>query len=476
MKLSENKIKSDFVLSCIVYISSLISFTYTFIYENKTGYELLPILPLIYGVIYFTLLRHTLNGLFPYFNYILILFSYFRYVILPFFIVYSGYYGGRSPAEPTSESFYNGLLLMLYELIVISCAVYILDKKYQNITHKSNQEFNSKGTSPNQILYWLFIIVSCLALLINSEVRSIINFIIPKVLSTEEYSDLSLLTLLFSYAFMISKQLLFVLIVFKLYTLFTKYRLKRYRYLALIAVLVNSCIYIGTNRLDIIICGLASILTYILVFRVNYKRVLLLLAISLFVVIQKVAEVRELASISKNSSKLIDFTDMMQVYLGGPYNVAMSIETEKRYSKELTYSILMFDFIRPVIGVNYIVKDLDISYTNIYFNKRYFNYEKRSQILPMIGQGYIHLGPVLAPFLAVIFIILIYLIRILMHNSYHIELVYFFTLALCRGGFIMGQNSMNILNDISYNLLFFLIIYFINKRIYFVSTSKLRVA
>ena len=52
-----------------------------------------------------------------------------------------------------------------------------------------------------------------------------------------------------------------------------------------------------------------------------------------------------------------------------------------------------------------------------------------------------------------------------MTRSIDIEVYYFLSLVMIRLGFRWGQNTMNIINDLSMNLFLILIIYYINKKI-----------
>jgi len=126
---------------------------------------------------------------------------------------------------------------------------------------------------------------------------------------------------------------------------------------------------------------------------------------------------------------------------------------------------MVFDFVRPMIGVNLLVKNLDIKYSNMYFNERLWRTDRRSQIIPMIGQGNLFLGPIFAPVFGLIFVYLAYW---LVNKAYGMGdplMFYFFTLSIARMGFLMGQNSMNMINDLSFNLFLFLVIYYANKRL-----------
>lgn len=118
-----------------------------------------------------------------------------------------------------------------------------------------------------------------------------------------------------------------------------------------------------------------------------------------------------------------------------------------------------------MIGVNIFIKNLPIDYSVLYYNQRYFFSDKVTQILPMIGQGNLYFGYIGAPVITMTFISIAYYFQRVIERSHNIEICYFLTLATARMGFMLGQNTMNMVNDMSYNLLLFLFIYFLNKKI-----------
>jgi len=118
------------------------------------------------------------------------------------------------------------------------------------------------------------------------------------------------------------------------------------------------------------------------------------------------------------------------------------------------------DFFRPMLGVNFLLKDVEVPYSNMYFNDRIWTHvDRRSQILPMVGQGYIHFGMVLAPLLTLVFVYTAYKLESLYHEHRAWEVRFVLLLVIIRSGFVMGQNSMNLINDMSMNLILFALVY-----------------
>ena len=80
----------------------------------------------------------------------------------------------------------------------------------------------------------------------------------------------------------------------------------------------------------------------------------------------------------------------------------------------------------------------------------------------MIGQGNLYFSFALAPLFSVLFITVFYLVVKRINREINIELYYFLSLVVVRLGFFMGQNTMNMINDMSMNLVLFLLIYKLN--------------
>ena len=177
---------------------------------------------------------------------------------------------------------------------------------------------------------------------------------------------------------------------------------------------------------------------------------------------------RSYSSISKNTSISEDLVDFFQSYTGGPYNVAIAIESAELFEDERNIGVLIFDFLRPTLGINLIMKNLDINYTNVYFNYRmFFNPNRASQIMPMIGEGYFTVGIIFAPIVDIIFIYIAFNLKKIQLRKNRIELIYFFMITMIRLGFLMGQNATIQMNDLSFNLFVPLILYWFNNKFIF---------
>ncbi|MDU2149171.1 MAG: hypothetical protein E7E58_14340 [Paeniclostridium sordellii] len=457
------------ISNIIVFFFCTFTSIYIFFKTNHSGYEKLFLLPLVYLICFKFILSRVLFRELNVFILIFFAISFSRFVILPFMIVISCYYGGRSAMPPTHHSYDLALIIMMYELIVSSIFIYVLDKKERGIFSKNKYlSINKKN-----YIYWLFGIIIVLISILDIRIIKSFNFIIPKEDAVRSFSDFSIIQSLSVYGLLITKQIVFVMIAYNLSKKYELTKSKKYIYLVLLVAMMNILIYFGTNRSDVIMTAIVSSLTLYKLFGKGVKKGIFILCIVLVVTISGISAYRSGASISGNSSKIIDFTDKLQVYLGGPYNVAIAIETKEMFPQANKVEVLLFDIFRPMLGVNMLVKNLPVKYSNMYFNERiWLSIDRRSQIIPMVGQGNLFFGAMLSPILTLIFIRLAYYLNRKIKDCNRVEIFYFLNLSIARMGFMMGQNTMNMINDLSMNLFLFLIIYWINNIVSKIKTYR----
>ncbi len=463
MPLSKKQLIEFFCMFAVIG-ATLVSSIYISLNPREPGYELLPLLPLFYTVTGCVLVRSLLYD-FKMFNFVFMGLSFLRYVVLPFFIVYANYYGGRSPVPPTARSYDLGLKLMLYELFAVTLAIIIFD--YLRKRRKMSKPVTKLELkrSPSIFFYVLFSIGAFALVLVTPGALSGVSFLIPTDRVVGVLKEIPLAAALALYMFIIAKQIVALLLMWRFFKKYEATGKKSYVYFAVIVMIINIGIFAGTNRTDIIVCTVTSLFIFKKFFPKYFKKIAILVVAGMTFVVVLLASIRQIVSVSGNASELIDFTDTMQVYLGGPYNVAMAIEMKYMFPEASHLSVLFYDMFRPMIGINVFIKNLPIDFSVLYYNERYFFKDNISQILPMIGQGNLYFGYIFAPVITVSFVALAYFFQAKMERSGNLELVYFLTLATSRLGFLLGQNTMNMVNDMSYNLVLFLIIYLLNKKI-----------
>lgn len=432
---------------------ALIASFFIYFLNRHEGYSWYFLHPLFFAPCYFLVLYKGFSiKPFRPFLFVFLLISILRYVILPVCITLSGYYGGRSPVEPLLESYEQAIFIMLWEIVACSILIFFLENKF-NYTENNN----FVGMKSNFIFY-SFILFSFTMVIINPKALLYINFITPSILDSDTSVDA--FTNFTIYSFLIAKALIFIIILSKC----AKKSNNIYYFIALVFLLLNILIYWGTNKSDILIAGTASMLVFYQVYGIKTLKYLLIVFSILFLILSGVNSFRETQSVSSGQSKFIDKTDAIQAYTGGVYNVAIALEVKKFYPEASEYKVLFFDIFRPMIGPNILLKNMEQVYSNIYFNNRIWTHvDRRSQIIPMVGQANLFVGFIFSPIFSMIFICVAYALEKIYFSTRYIEVYYFCSLALLRLGFMLGQNTMNMINDLSMNLFLFFVIFSFHK-------------
>lgn len=384
--------------------------------------------------------------------------SFLRYVAFPLLVTFEGEYVGRSWVEPAQESYDLSVVLMCFELVAIGFTILFLEARYQRI-RRASQSITSRS-----LPVWYTLCVSCVAMIaVLAFPQSIF------LLSFLSYGfDLDELALpatasLAAMLVMAAKVLVSTKIIHEMA------RAKRWlavsRYAVLLVGIVNIFVYFGSNRMAIVLTAVATGWILYMSYGKRARTPLMILGLSGLLAFSVVTERREYVQTS--GSHLAKAADQIQAYTGGVYNVAIGIEVPNYYPEASSWSGLVFDFLRPTVGFNLITQNWNQNYSNQYFNWRMFTHvERRSQIMPMIAQGYLYFGLLFAPVLSVFFAWVGYKLQGWIWKTEYIEVKYCLFLVSLRLGFFWGQNSMNIMNFLSLNLfipLLLLASYFVMK-------------
>ena len=462
----DKKLILDLVI-LFTYIFSIISTILIALNINDYEYRMLWLLPLSYLVFFSFFFYKVIKKNNHIFLYTFWAISFLRYVILPLFIVLGVYYSGRSSNPPATGSIESAIFLMSYELLISYLFIYFLyifkERIYlsKDIFISSNKKKDIQFSKTNFIYVIFFVIVIVLIIISPNSIRNV-NFLVPNESFERSFSAEGFLYAISVYGILIAKNLVFLMIMVFLRKKNNNKRNFLWIALALLFVIINTSIYYGASRSDIIINGIVSIMTFFICFP-KLKKLPLLIFFIFFIsiIVSGVSSVRQI-----DYSKYVDFhhyADLLSIYLGGPYNVAMALETPIYFPEVSSFTVFFYDMFRPIIGIGYFLKNLPYHYSVYYFNYRIFSGSYNSQILPMIGQGYIFFGYIFSPIFSIFFIWIAYKLSKNIEKSNNLELTYFFSLVCVRLGFMMGQSGINQLNSLSLNLVLFILLYWTNK-------------
>jgi uncharacterized membrane protein (DUF485 family) len=419
--------------------------------------KLLPLLPIFYLLTVALLLGVTWSTGPSLFLSVCLPIVFFRYVAFPVLIAFNGGYEGRSSSPPSEESYSFAIILMVYELMLVTLLVAFLERRY----HRNKREHEFKAHSL-PMWYVIVVVIFCVTLaFVFPESFLLINMLKPTIVADDV--DISSTATFAAMSVVIAKVFLFLSLLRKLA------QSSRWRIFApwgaVFLCLLNVVIYFGTNRMAMVLTAIASILMLHKLFGTRSNIPIAIIVVSAVFMFVLVTKQREYVSYS--NSRLASVADTIQVYTGGIYNVAIGVEVKSRYPEATKLSVLAYDFLRPTIGINLLVRDWNIFYSNIYFNYRmWIHLDRRSQIMPMIAQGYLFFPLLLAPLLSLFFVCLAYVLLHFINRVRYMEFQFALALVVMRLGLFWGQNTMNMMNYISINLIlpFLLIIFYLVLR------------
>lgn len=455
-----------YVVNCFMIILCVFSTLYILEYNIDHRYKYMFILPITFCICYIGVFAKLIfSNKIRLFYLTFFGIGFFRYVLLPIGITYIGGYNGRSRVSPSNDSFIIAHFLMWYELVIAAITIFILEKRNSNkvMINKEKSIIYPK----NHFIYLIFILVSTGFVVIFPDILKNFNFFIPKSGADSYFLDTSVIEQSLTLMVTVSKQLLFVIFMGIFKKKHNKTKSKRWIILSITVVLLNCGIYSGLNRSDFVMLCIASFYLFVVLYPQYKKKIIFIVAMLFIIILPVMAQVRGHKTLVEGNGIIYNLVDNMQIYLGGPYNVAMAVDTANFFPEGRNFANLLNDIFRGMLGFNLIFKLLPLNTSTQFFNYRIYFSGHSTQIIPVIGQGYFYMGIVLAPLLLIGFIVLANYLAKKQEVMRNIEFIYFFTISITRIGFIMGQNAQIQLNDLSFSLFIPVILYYLNKKIVF---------
>lgn len=448
MKNNIKKIIFNIIILFICSINSIILFNKI---SRFNDYRNIYLLPLFFGLTYFWG-----SGKYIFTNKtigikMICLVQMLRYIILPNMMVYSSYYSGYG-INPLGESIDIAIMLMIYEIIVISLVINILGKRI--FGKLGNDKLDTEGIKrhnqlktkefASSIVIVIVVAVTVLFLMLKPGAIADINFV---VIRENVKVDTDFLTTITRMLFISSKNLLFIVLIIKLARKFRRTTRKRYIYLSYIITLINMCIYLNDNRANILIFGVASLLTLMVSFPEYRKKTIVFCLISVGVLLVTMTVYKNFMNVLPETSQSLEnikFTKTLQAYVGGPRSVAQAIEMKKYYISEINLKMFLSDTFRSFLGLSKFVEKFSHLSTVKTFNMYIYGVSNIiDQIIPMIGQGYAYTNFIFAPIFSIIFTILTILYDSKLMRCTKLADVYIYTLVTTVVG-LWGIYNINI--------------------------------
>jgi chromate transport protein ChrA len=467
----------NFALNMITGSISLLVAIYILFSVDYAGFNILWILPLSYSISSILYLNRSMFISIPWFRISFNAVFFLRFVVSPFIMVLTNNYHGVSNYKPTPNQVHLAILLMVYELIVCTLTIYILDLKKKNKSTKISITKDCFKNLKNNIVlvqkkdfYIVFILVTVILLMVNPNTLQYFTLIIPRgsglgmnLGKTSIIAEATIMSLI------VSKALLFLILMSKIKEKHDKNGKYRYVLFAIIVVLLNSSIYYGQNRSQFLFSAIASLYVFILLFPTKKKVVILWLILSFMIIIPLMSQARNPYDYfyyeSGMRKTLLESQRKITEYFGGVTNVSIGLETANIFPDNRNLLNLVYDIIRPIVGVNIIVSNLNIPYSNVLFNYTYYQFDFVSVIFPTIAQGYFYFGFFLAPLIEIFLIIIAIKIESIARETNRIEYLFIFVSSLLRLGTMAGANLNLQMNDLSMQIMVPILIIWINNRI-----------
>jgi len=437
--------------------------------ENEE-FKLIWLLPISYMICFNVyLFKSFINNKVKIFRMVFITVGFLRYIVAPICMMLTKDYSNVSAVYiPSAIQIKDAIFLMCYEIFIYTAFLFVIDISNK----KNNARISDVKITSNRLMYYLFIALTGALIIMNPVALSYFTFIIPKNNELTTAATLSGGNIMIQIAIMcsiVSKSLIFIMMISWCKNKYDKSDKKQYVFLAIVVTLINACIYYGISMSQFLFNLIASMTIFFLLFP-QYKKIAIITISIMGIIILFVMNVaRNRYDFYENEEgiqKLLLTTQTkIEGYFGGINNVAIGLETANQYSENRNIENLLFDFIRPIVGVNILVKDMDLLYSNVYFNYTYFQDDMTAVIFPTITQGYFYFGYMFSPLLGILLIYISVRLEQAIIRTRKLEYIFFFSISLMRLGTLMGANINLQINDLSMQILVPIILIYLNDKI-----------
>lgn len=397
------------------------------------------------------------------------LFSFVRYVALPVMMIISeNFSAGQSGATPYLNL---TVILMVWELFATAgfMAFYTKTKGY---LRKRNAliEMSVKNIYENTMVFWFFILFAGGMLLLFPESLSHTSFVFPRITAGQE-EDASTGIKLTVYVLSLAKNILFIICIMFFKRQYDKNKNTFYYPISILAALLNVVIFFGTGRIAVMLSAFASMMLINRIYPQKQKTTNIFIVSMVIVVIVIISISRNvMMGVSNREDIIYALTSMIDAYLGGIYNVGISIKMSKQFSNEYaTLNSFIQEFLRFVIGISIFLKKSTIQTSSILFNLVFSsNRSNVGQIIPIIGVGYFYFGFLMAPIFEIFFLYIGLKLEKKLYNQNKFDAYVFYCISsyLLRIGMISGQNPQLLTSNFVSYIIIPLMISKLNEHIF----------
>lgn len=442
------------ILSIIGIILAMIS--------NQDVPENLVLIPFVYLTLFLSIpafSRYTFSNLgITVFNFTALL----RYAISPILMALYGtnlQIGSSVPFEIEK----NSVNLMVYEMIAIFITFGVFNKYFYSNEFKIH---NIKAKS--NIFGWLFVCLSILIILVKPDIINRYSFIwsasqLKMDIANEDVTLFALFVQLGQIVFTVG-------ILNIIYRFYEKRPNIIYLFLSIIVVIVSASFITGTSRSSIILPLVTGLFTILVLYK-KYRKLILsasaILSLLVIVVSTTLKQQTNMAvptkSLYHSSGLLENFNTDIQIYFSGLTNVGHALEGAFVF-KPFDFNLLMSDLTHSVVFINRFFQNSQSALT-LFNNLFYKSTGVNDQIIPMIGQGYLYFGPILAPIFSVISILIIMYLDRMIFNVKSVFSLYILCYFCLKFSLFFMSNATILISFFTNFILILLFIMYLNSKI-----------
>lgn len=379
--------------------------------DAEPGYRFFCALPFAYSLLLLcagTMRRHFTRPCILFMN----AYMFVRYVAVPVLTVWAGAYEGIG-IQPEPEQLDKAVWLMLYEMAAGIAAIELFGPWLLH-DPKPRQNFRRFRMARWQIVAPVVILAGFWLIYANpGNLRENFRFFLDAVPTTEEMAQGEETSRGegAGLAFMLAAT---AKLLFSLYVVnWCKARYDKrpsflYVLLSLAAFLPNILFTVGTSRYSIVTPAIAAILLLNVLYPAYKGKTTALLFAGLLVIFAHITLHKNFSADQQKSGDVevdqVKFATNLQAYGSTTRAVAMTIKAKERFGKPIDLGMLKNDLFLNTPGLSRL-SDKNRTST-AYFNWTiYGELLSVDQIIPMVGQGYLHWGFLLAPMYSVGFVL-----------------------------------------------------------------------
>lgn len=368
------------MIKFIKYIILIVSVITSVICINDTeDLYLLPLLPLCFGVLFYTCVSNKSRiGAGQTMLYVVLS---FRYILYPIMLVSEGFQL-MFPSTHTPQA----IMLMLFEMLIIFLTIKVYKRKRRRNIRRYltiSRPVIYKGIIPISIILFAILAFAFPEAFVNQhfiweseeikEDAEIISGVIGKPLSwVRFFAEISVFSYLY-YKYLITKNSI-------------------YLNLSILPILIPCLWYSGESRVSFMVPAVAAIFTILKSYGFSKTKIqITTIAMVVFFVLIVLSLQKHLDTSSLSDTSGIFSANLLNSYFGGIDNINVGIDSYNKFGNSLY--LLFIDSFRNMMVVSRFLNEIPIG-SGKFFNLTFYGSDLASdQIVPTIIQGFMFFGP-----------------------------------------------------------------------------------